>query len=146
MLHEVVIGAIGSVIGAILWAVLGKVCAYFRFYKDSEYSGEWEDIIPQKEDGSPEKRDVYVLKHNKRTNTFSGSIKRVLPISQGARTWEINGVINHGYFIASFWHDGPQKSSGCIYAKLTADNQYEGYYLEEHNGIIDRTPITLKKK
>ena len=51
---------------------------------------------------SPEKRDVYVLKHNKRTNTFSGSIKRVLPISQGARTWEINGVINHGYFIASF--------------------------------------------
>ena len=61
MLHEVVIGAIGSVIGAILWAVLGKVCAYFRFYKDSEYSGEWEDIIPQKEDCSPVKRDVYVL-------------------------------------------------------------------------------------
>ena len=57
----------------------------------------------------------------------------------------MNGVIDDGYFIASFWHDGPQKSNGCVYTKLTGDNRYDGYYLEEHDGIIDRTPITLVK-
>ena len=58
----------------------------------------------------------------------------------------MNGAIDDGFFIASFWRNGPQKSNGCIYAKLIADELYEGYYLEEHNGVIDKTPILLKKK
>ena len=146
ILHDLLIGVGGSIIGAIIWAVVGKLYSYLRFYKDSEYSGLWEDIIPAKSDGTPEKHDEFKIKHNKRTNTISGEVKRTFPQHQTARNWKMNGVIHDGYFIASFWHEGPQKSNGCIYAKLTEDNRYDGYYLEEHNGIIDQTAIILKKK
>lgn len=146
MLHDLMIGIAGSIIGAIIWAVGVKMYSYFKFYKDSEYSGIWEDTIPSKPDGSPEKHDEFIIKYNKRTNTISGTIKRTFPQNQTNRTWVMNGVIDDGYFIASFWHDGPHKSNGCIYAKLTDDNRYDGYYLEEHNGIIDQTPIMMKKK
>lgn len=146
MLHDLLIGISGSIIGAIICAAGGRLYFYLKLYKDSEYSGVWEDVIPAKPDGSPEKHDEFIIKHNKRTNTISGDIKRTFPSSQTTRNWKMNGVIDDGYFIASFWHDGPQKSNGCIYAKLMEDNRYDGYYLEEHNGVIDQTAITLKKK
>ncbi len=145
-MHDLLIGVAGSIIGAIIWALGTKVYSYFKFYRDSEYSGTWEDLIPAKPDGTPEKNDEFTIKHNTRDNTITGTIKRIAPKEQTTRNWTLNGVIDDGFFIASFWHRGPQKSNGCLYAKLTADNTYEGYYLEEHKGIIDQTPITLRKK
>lgn len=145
-MHDLIIGVAGSIIGAIICTLGTKVYSYFRFYKDSPYSGEWEDLIPAKPDGSPEKRDIFTIKHNRRDNRITGTIRRISPLEQNTRKWVLNGVIDDGYFIASFWRHGPQKSNGCLYAKLTADNTYEGYYLEEHNGTIDQTPLTLKKK
>ena len=147
MLHDLGIGVLGSVIGTVVWIGISKIYLYIKFYKNSEYSGVWIDTIPPVTPGGEEKHDEIVVKHNKKDNTISGTIKRTAPHGEETeRTWEMNGAINNGYFIASFWHDGPQKSNGCVYAKLTSDNRYEGYYLEEHNGTIDKTPITLTKK
>lgn len=146
MLREIGIGVIGSIIGMVVWAIGSKLYLYIRYYKDSEYSGLWVDIIPYISEDMPEKHDEIVIRHNKRTNVISGTIKRTSPHSQRARTWLLNGVIDDGYLIASFWHNGPQKSNGCVYTRLTGDNKYEGYYLEEHNGVIDKTPITLMKR
>lgn len=146
MVHDLLIGVTGSIIGAFIWALGTKVYSYVKLYKDSEYSGIWEDSIPPKSDGTPAKLDEFTIKHNVRDNTITGTIKRIAPADQIARKWTLNGVIDDGFFIASFWRRGPQKSNGCLYAKLIADNTYEGYYLEEHNGKIDQTPITLRKK
>lgn len=145
MVLTLIIGVAGSIIGSVIWVIGSNIYRYIKYYKDSEYSGVWMDTIPPTVEGAQEKHDEIIVKHNKRTNTISGTLKRTAPHNESSRTWEMNGVIDDGYFIASFWHDGPQKSNGCVYTKLTGDNRYDGYYLEEHDGIIDRTPITLVK-
>lgn len=39
-----------------------------------------------------------------------------------------------------------QKSRGCIYVKMKSNDDYQGFYLEEHqDGKIDKTPLTIRK-
>lgn len=42
-------------------------------------------------------------------------------------------------------HEG-QKSRGCIYVKMKSNDDFQGFYLEEHeDGKIDKTPLILRK-
>lgn len=145
-MKTIIISIICSVIGTVICTIVGKVFYDWQKYKQSEFSGLWYDEIIDKK-GEVEKRDEYNIKHNKKTHTITGTIKRYYPEEQKHRHWTLNGVIYDRYIIISFWHIGPQKSNGCIYAKLVDDFIYEGFYLEEHNeGVIDKTPIRLLRK
>lgn len=95
------------------------------------------------------KRDIYKIKHNRKTNELRGHIKRYFPEDQSYREWEMVGKVDgDGYILICFWSKvKTYKSRGCIFTRHKGDNIFEGYYLEDHkDGKIDRTPIRLKKK
>lgn len=140
-------GVLSGAFLALVMFLFKKGYEKLKNYKNSPYSGKWEDDIF--EDDTKQKivkKDEYIIQHNKRDNTLTGSIRRILPVEQKHREWKMQGVINGNYLIIVFWASPMQKSNGCIYAKLSGDYEYSGYYLEEYEGIIDKTPIRLRKK
>lgn len=142
------IGVVSGVVASFifLWIQKGIIAAKENI--ESEFSGNWlDEIYSDDSRATVIKRDRFYLKHDKHNHTVKGTIKRISPEDQIYREWECNGVIYDRFIILSFWRIGPQKSNGCIYAKLTRDRRYEGYYLEEHQtGEIDKTPISLIKE
>ncbi len=146
MVSVILISIICSVIGTVICTVSAKLYYDYQKYRKSEYSGVWYDEILD-DNGNVVKKDEYDIKHDQRTHTIKGTIKRYYPEGQNHRQWSMNGVIDDRFIIISFWRNGPQKSNGCIYAKLTEDFVYEGFYLEEHKeGTIDKTPIRLLRE
>ncbi len=139
-------GVLSGILATFICLICKKIWDYIKKYRNSEYSGDWTDEIYDSE-GNVLKRDNYNIKHNKKNNTIYGTIRRYYPEEQNHREWNFNGVIDgHYYIIFSFWSKDMQKSNGCVYAKLNDNYIYEGFYLEEHNSIIDMTPIKLHKK
>lgn len=145
---EIVTSIVCSVVATLICSFGAKMYLNYRKYKSSEYSGIWYDeIYDIKNPNVVVKRDEFNIRHNKKDHTITGTISRYFPEEQKHRKWSMNGVIYDRYVIISFWRIGPQKSNGCIYAKLSDDNIYDGFYLEEHEqGQIDKTPIRLFRK
>ena len=141
-------GVLASALVAAFGAVLKKFYEWLRLYRQSPYSGKWEDeIYANDQRNDVVKRDTYNIKHNKKDGTLTGTIRRTQPHNQSNRNWNLRGVINKNHIIIVFWTSDPmKKSNGCIYAKHIGDYEYEGYYLEEHDSKIDKTPIKLIKQ
>ena len=115
------------------------------YYTHSKYSGKWIDEIYD-ENGNIVKKDEYTLKHHKRNNTITGTIKRVYPVEQTHRVWKCSGVLSGEHLILSFWSEDVIKSDGCIYAILKEDFTYDGYYLKAEDPDINLIKIKLIKE
>lgn len=136
-----------EIVITIIMAILTWVIAQLTAFVGSKYTGKWADEIYDPGEKNIIKRDEYNLRHNKFTNRIKGSIKRVEPNDQRHREWVCTGIIDGDYLILTFWScKALLRSNGCIYAKHTGDNTFDGYYLEEHNGVIDQTKIRLIKR
>lgn len=147
MMYAVLNNLIISVLGAVIFELIKYIIDVFSTTVKSPYSGEWvNEIYVEGDYGKVVKRDRLKLKYNKRKHTVTGKIQRYEPTAQNYRKWKCSGVIDGDKLILSFWaNEGTVKSNGCIYTRHEKDNRYLGYYLEEHNGIIDKTPIALMK-
>lgn len=136
-----------EVLIAVILAIAGRVIGELSAFVGSKYTGTWEDEIFDPEGQVIIKRDEYKLRHNRFTNTIKGKINRYEPSNQRYRSWVCTGVIDGDCLILTFWSNKRiLKSNGCIYAKHCGDSSFEGFYLEDHNGVIDRTKIRLIKK
>lgn len=137
---------IGIAIGIILVAIAYSVYSFVA-YKKSPLTGEWYDEICD-EEGHILKTDVFSLKHNCFNNTIKGRVHRIKPENQNYRRCHCVGVYDSGHMILIFWpirKNNTSRVNGCIYMNLENDNFFRGYYLTEHYGQMDMTPITLKK-
>lgn len=135
-----------EIIIAIIMAILTWVVAQLTAFVGSKHTGKWVDEIYDSSGINIIKRDEYTLRHNKFSNKIRGSITRIEPNDQRHRQWICTGVIDGDYLILTFWsYKKLLKSNGCIYARHTGDNIFDGYYLEDHNGVIDQTKIRLIK-
>lgn len=135
-----------EIIIAVIMSILAWFIAQLTAFVGSKYTGKWSDEIYDTTGTNVIKRDEYTLRHNKFTNKITGTIKRIEPNNQRHREWTCTGVVDGGFLILTFWaQKAVLKSNGCIYAKHVGDNCFEGYYLEEHNGVIDQTKIKLIK-
>lgn len=131
---------------AIILNLIGWAIAQLSAFVGSKYTGTWQDEIFDPTGQNIIKRDEYKLRHNRFTNQIKGKINRYEPSEQRHRNWICTGVIDGDFLILTFWSNKRiLKSNGCIYAKHNDDNCFEGFYLEEHNGVIDRTKIRLIK-
>ena len=54
MMHDLIIGVAGSIIGSVIWVIGSNIYRYIKYYKDSEYSGIWMDTIPPTVEGAHE--------------------------------------------------------------------------------------------
>ena len=132
---------------ALILNVIGWTIAQISAFVGSKYTGEWEDEIFDPTGSVVIKRDEYKLRHNRFTNKIKGKIRRYEPGGQRHRSWICTGVIDGEYLILTFWSNKHiLKSNGCLYAKHKDDNCFEGFYLEDHNGVIDTTKIRLIKR
>ena len=121
--------------------------SFVGLHISSEYSGEWADeIYSNKNKNVIVKKDNFEFQHDLNNNIIIGKGKRIVPFEQSHRRWLIFGTIRGDSLILIFLSPSPQKSNGCIYVKHKCDYTYEGYYLEDHNGNIDKTPIKIYKK
>lgn len=134
----------GLAVSFIGWSVK-TLYQYFKYYKGSKYSGTWKDEIYD-EKGQVVKRDIFTIKHNKRTNHVTGHVKRIYPNEQTHRGWKCSGVIANNHFILSFWSDDLIMSDGCVYTVLVDDYTYEGYYLRGTKDEINKIKIRLTKE
>ncbi len=150
---NILLGVVASVVFAAMTYCLNKLRVWYFYYRNSKYSGTWVDEIydteafKERNERIVVKRDEYTLVHNKRTNRVVGTVRRVFPMDQSYREWKLTGVIQNQTLIFTFWADDAIKSHGCVYACLTDDYTFEGFYLGEHKtaGVIDETPIKLRK-
>ena len=108
-------------------------------------SWTWKDEIYD-ENGNVVKKDIFTIKHNKRTNQITGHVKRVFPNEQTHRKWKCSGVITDNHFILSFWSNDLIMSDGCVYTVLVDDYTYEGYYLRGTKDQIYKIKIRLTKE
>ena len=138
------IGIITGIISSVIILICKWLYTNYIYYTQSKYSGKWEDEI-YNEEGEIIKRDEYILKHHKKNNTITGTIKRITPLTQKHRTWNCSGALSGEHLILSFWSNDVIKSDGCIYAKLIDDFTYEGYYLKIQNSDIVKVRIRMKK-
>lgn len=122
--------------------------------RSSIYTGWWEQCIYKIGDnncsGDVIKTDYYLLKHSK--NKYSGSlviniegiIRRMEPTT--GRTWNVSGYLADEVLTLLYRAHEGQKSRGCIYVKMKSNDDYQGYYLEEHqDGKIDKIPLIIRK-
>lgn len=144
-MKEFIMSCVGALIVSFLGWLTKSVYQYFRYYRNSKYSGEWRDEI-YNERNQIIKKDIIVLRHNKRTNCVTGSVKRIYPNEQTHRKWQCSGVITANHLIVSFWSDDLIMSDGCVYAVMINDYIYEGYYLKEINNEIHNIKIRLTKE
>ncbi len=144
-MKEFIDSIIGALIVSFLCWLVKTLYQYFRYYRNSKYSGTWKDEIFD-ENGQVVKQDIFTIKHNKRTNHFIGTVKRVFPNEQSHRKWNCSGVIISNHFILSFWSDDLIMSDGCVYTVLVDDYTYEGYYLRGTKDEINKVKIRLTKE
>ncbi len=139
---------------AIAGYLFKRISNYVRIRK-SDISGWWEQLIYENDDDAYEKsvvkRDYYRLKHTKTRYSgnliinIKGKIRRAEPESE--RKWDVLGYLD-GDILTMIYQSGKQsqKSRGCIYVKLIPDDEFRGFYLEEHeDGVIDKTPLVIRK-
>ena len=125
-----------------------------RDIRSSRYTGWWEQYIYETGDdnceGKVAKIDYYLLKHSK--NKYSGdlviniegTIRRKKP--KEGRSWNVSGYLADDILTLLYRAHEGQKSRGCIYAKMKINDDYQGFYLEEHqDGRIDKTPLIIRK-
>lgn len=153
-----IIGIITGIIAGFLVALIGflikKLIEIFTI-SPSDYSGRWQQLIYSNDDtdysGSPIKVDLYDLTYKKTknperlVNNVSGTITRIRPKQN--RKWDFTGYL-YGDVLTILYQSAKdtQKSRGCIYVRHKQDNEFRGYYLEEHeDGTIDKTPVIIKK-
>lgn len=141
--------------GAIAFAgFLIKYIYKNRGIRSSIYTGWWEQCIYEIGDdnckGNVVKTDFYLLKHSK--NKYSGSlviniegtIRRKEPTT--GRSWNASGYLADEVLTLLYRAHEGQKSRGCIYVKMKSSDDYQGFYLEEHqDGMIDKTPFIIRK-
>lgn len=139
------VGIVTGVVSSIIIILVKTVYINVIYYTQSKYSGKWKDEIYDN-DGNIIKRDVYALRHHKRNNTITGTIRRVAPVEQVHRTWKCSGVLSGEHLILSFWSEDVIKSDGCIYAILKEDFIYEGFYLKEECSTTNKIKIRLIKE
>jgi hypothetical protein len=153
--NGIVIGILTGIIVAIIAYCFKNIISYWKS-RNSAYNGTWEQLIYENDDvnyqGEIIKRDIYQIKHIRYKHTeklvvnMTGTIKRVYPIVQNARIWDFFGYLDGDVLTVIYQSQEGQKSRGCIYLKLVSDLKFQGYYLEEHrDGMIDKTPLILKK-
>lgn len=122
--------------------------------RSSIYTGWWEQHIYKIGDdncsGKVVKTDYYLLKHSK--NKYSGSlviniegiIRRMEP--RTGRAWNVSGYLADEVLTLLYRAHEGQKSRGCIYVRMKSNDDYQGYYLEEHqDGKVDKTPLIIRK-
>ncbi len=120
----------------------------------SIHTGWWEQCIYKIGDnsctGDVVKTDYYLLKHSK--NKYSGNlviniegtIRRKEPTT--GRAWNVSGYLADEVLTLLYRAYEGQKSRGCIYVKMKSNDDYQGFYLEEHqDGKIDKTPLIIRK-
>ncbi len=139
------IGIISGLATSFICWLTKEVIKYFKYYKGSKYSGIWINEILD-ESNQIIKRDIATIKHNKRTNSITGRVKREIPYGQPQKEWRCSGVITDSHIIASFWSSQLIKSDGCVYATFVSDYTYEGYYLKETESGISKVKIRLTKQ
>lgn len=125
-----------------------------RGIRSSIYTCWWEQCIYDIDDddckGKIQKTDYYLLKHSK--NKYSedlvinieGTIRRKAPTT--GRSWNVSGYLADEVLTLLYRAYPGQKSRGCIYVKMKSNDDFQGFYLEEHaDGKIDKTPLILRK-
>lgn len=125
-----------------------------RGVRSSIYTGWWEQCIYEIGDNNCEgnvvKTDYYLLKHSK--NKYSGklviniegTIRRKNPST--GRAWNVSGYLADEVLTLLYRAHEGQKSRGCIYVKMKSNDDYQGFYLEEHqDGMIDKIPLIIRK-
>lgn len=138
-------------------AFLGFLIKYIyqnRGIRSSNYTGWWEQRIYKIGDdsctGDVIKTDYYLLKHSK--NKYSGNlviniegtIRRMEPTT--GRAWNTSGYLADEVLTLLYRAYEGQKSRGCIYVKMKSNDDYQGFYLEEHqDGKIDKIPLIIRK-
>lgn len=148
---------IGGFFSSGIIAVIGFVIKYFyknRGTRKSPYTGWWKQSIYEIGDDNceaePKKIDYYLLKHSKHKHSenlvinIEGTIRRKEP--EEGRTWNVSGYLADDTLTLLYRAHEGQKSRGCIYAKMQSNDDYQGFYLEEHrDGRIDKTPLIIRK-
>lgn len=125
-----------------------------RGIRSSIYTGWWEQCIYEVGDddckGKLLKVDYYLLKHSKSKYSgdlvinIEGTIRRRKP--KEGRTWNVSGYLADNILTLLYRAHEGQKSRGCIYAKMKSNDDFQGFYLEEHqDGKIDKTPLIIRK-
>lgn len=148
---------LGGFISSGVIAFAGFLITYIyqnRGIHSSIYTGWWEQCIYKIGDnnctGDVVKIDYYLLKHSK--NKYSGNlviniegtIRRKEP--ETGRSWNVSGYLADEVLTLLYRAHEGQKSRGCIYVKMKSNDDYQGFYLEEHqDGKIDKTPLIIRK-
>lgn len=144
--NQLICGILVTLISSAIIAVVTYLVRYYVLYHGSVYAGHWEDEIFEDDTMTKVvKRDECILKHNKHTNVITGTVRRMEPYDQRHREWYCQGVIDNEYLILTVWaKDNLIKSNSSMYAKLVRDYVFEGYYLEDRDGKIEKFPIRMK--
>lgn len=143
VIYDILIGLISSFV----FLLIGKMIAYFLKFVGSAYSGKWRaEIRTIENDSEIIKVDEWIIKHNKRKNTLSGTIRRILPDEQSYRKWFFRGVIQSNSLLLVYWASDGVPSYGCVNCVLVNDFTFAGFYLEAHNGAIEKIPIRIEKQ
>lgn len=149
----------GIIVGLIPGIILGiphcvsKVWKHLKMRR-SAFTGWWEQLIYDKDDeqctGTPVKTDYYYLRHVKNKYTgdlvinMEGEIWRRLPYE--GRVWNVCGYLADDVLTLLYRAREGMKSRGCIYVKMQSNDEFKGFYLEEHeDGKIDKTPLIIKR-
>ena len=135
MLYELTIGIIGSMIGAVICALVWKIVKVVR---ESRYwlTGEWEQIIYE-----DEKKEKIIKKDRVKAHHIGelveGTIERVFPDDQNHRKWKFSGRERGKLFFGHFWSSLPRiPSYGTLQLRQMDDSRLEGFYVRLI-GILD---------
>ena len=145
-MSELFVGILGSVIGALIYAVFSDYVDYLLVYRKSEFTGYWRISILDK-NGQEIKIDYCHLLHDKRRGIIKGNIVREVPEKQNYRKWYCNGALIKDRIIVSFWSaKDSQKSDGSGYLFLVDDKRFEGIYMHgTFENKIETENVILEK-
>lgn len=157
VIWDFLVANLGGFVTSALVAVGGFLIKYIldrREIRVSPNTGWWEqciyDIGDDNCEGDIVKKDYYLLKHSK--NKYSGklviniegTIRRKEP--NVGRMWNVSGYLSDEVLTLLYRAYEGMKSRGCIYVKMQGNDDYKGFYLEEHHdGKIDKTPLIIRK-
>ena len=144
-MNELLIGIVARIISTLIVMLSQSMIKRHINFKKSKYSGKWKDEIYD-DQGNTIKRNEYLLHHNRKDNSITGSLKRIEPDAQSYRVYKCSGVLVEGHLMLSIWSDDPIKSDGSVYARFTKDFTFEGKYLTEENNDVKITRIKLVKE
>lgn len=136
-----------GLVSSFVFLLVGRLISYLYKAFWSDYSGKWNaEIHTVENDQQILKKDEWLIKHNKRKNTVSGTIRRIIPEEQNYRKWHFQGIIQSNNLLLVYWSSEGVISRGCVNCRLISDFVFDGFYLEMHNEAIEKTPIKLVKK